>query len=68
MGNLRKVIIIVVLGVFILGAVFSSSLVGCNKKDEAMGANNDGLVSKGDIPVIDASAPMRTKTATFALG
>ena len=68
MGNLRKATTVVILGVFILGAIFSSSLVGCNKEDEAMGAKNDGLVPKGDIPAIDASAPVRTETATFALG
>ena len=68
MGNLRKATTFAVLGVFILGAIFSSSLVGCNKEDEAMGAKNDGLVPKRDIPAIDMSAPMRTETATFALG
>ena len=68
MGNLKKATTVAVLGVFILGAVFSASLVGCNREDEAMGAKNDGLVPKGDIPAIDASAPVRTETATFALG
>jgi len=68
MGNLRKVIIVVVLGVFVLGAVLSSSLVGCKKEDETMGVTNGGLVLKGGILAIDASAPVRTETATFALG
>ena len=68
MGNLRKATAVVVLGMLILGVVFSSSLVGCNKEDEAMGAKNDGLVPKRDIPAIDMSAPLRTETATFALG
>ena len=68
MRNLRKVTIVVVLGVFILGAVLSSGLVGCKKKDETTGVTNGGLVPKGDIPAIDASAPVRTETATFALG
>jgi hypothetical protein len=62
MGNLRKVTIIVVLGAFILGAVLSSSLAGCGKEDETMGVRKEG------IPAIDASAPLRTETATFALG
>ena len=68
MGNLKKTTVITVLGVFILGAVFSASLVGCNKEYEAMGTKNDGLVPKGDIPAIDVSTPVRTETATFALG
>ena len=68
MGNLRKVTIVAVLGVFILGAVFSSSLIGCKKEDETMGVTNGGLVLRGGIPAIDASAPLRTETATFALG
>jgi len=68
MGNLRKVTIVAVLGVFILGAVFSSSLTGCKKEDETMGAKNSELVPKSGIPAIDSSAPVRTETATFALG
>ena len=68
MGNLRKVTIIAILGMFILGVVFSSSFVGCKKEDETMGVTNGGLVPKGGIPAIDASAPVRTETATFALG
>jgi hypothetical protein len=68
MGNLRKVTIIVVLGVFILGAVLSSSLVGCKKEENTMGVKNGGLVPEGGIPTIDASAPVSTETATFALG
>ena len=47
MGNLRKVTIVVVLGVFILGAVSSSSLAGCKKEDETMGVTNGGLVLNG---------------------
>ena len=68
MGNLKKATIVAVLGVFILGAVFSSSFVGCKKEGETMGPTNGGLVPKGDIPAIDVSAPMRTETASFALG
>jgi hypothetical protein len=68
MGNPKKATIVVVLGVLILGAVFISSLVGCNKEDETMGVTNDGLVPNEGIPAIDASAPVKTETATFALG
>ena len=68
MGNLRIVALVVVLGVFILGAVFSSSLVGCKKGDDIMGVTNGGVASDKGIPTIDASAPEKTETATFALG
>jgi hypothetical protein len=68
MVKLGKVTIAVVLSIFILGVVLSSSLVGCNKEDEIMGVINDGPVLKGDIPAIDAAAPMKIETATFALG
>ena len=68
MGNLRKVTILSVLGVFIIGAVFSSSLVGCKKEDKTMDSAHDGLISNNVIPAIDGQAPNRTETATFALG
>ena len=68
MGNLRKVTMIAVLGMFILGVVFSSSLAGCKKEDKTMGLTDDGRVSDIAIPAIDAAAPMTTETATFALG
>ena len=68
MGNLRKVAILSVLCMFIIGAVFSSSLVGCKKEDKTMGPANDGLIPETVIPAIDARAPNRTETATFALG
>ena len=68
MGNLSKVIAIAVLGALILGAVFSSSLVGCKRESETMDVINNKPVPKGGIPAIDASAPVRAETATFALG
>ena len=68
MGNLRKVTIVVVLGMFILGVVFSSSLLGCKKGDDIMGVTNGGVASDKGIPAIDASAPENIETATFALG
>jgi len=68
MGNLRKVITISVLSTLILGVVLSSSLVGCNKEDKTMSPANDGRIPSTVIPAIDAQAPDRTETATFALG
>jgi hypothetical protein len=68
MGNLRKVTVVLVLGVLILGTALSSSLVGCNEEGETMGMRDNGLVAVGGIPALDASAPVKTETATFALG
>lgn len=68
MVNLRKVTVVIILGVLILGTFLSSSLVGCNEGDETVRERDDGLVAGGGIPAIDASASVRTETATFALG
>lgn len=68
MGNLRKVTIIAVLGIFILGVVFSSGLLGCKKEDKIMDVTNDGDITNTVIPALDRQAPNRTETATFALG
>ena len=68
MRNVRKGIIVAVLGALILGTIFSSSLAGCKKEDKTMGLTDDGRVSDITIPAIDAAAPMTTETATFALG
>ena len=68
MWNLRKVITLAVLGVLILGAIFVSSLVGCKKEDKEVDPTNDGRVSDITIPAIDDAGPMRTESATFALG
>ena len=68
MRNLRSVTIVAVLGMLIIGAVFSSSLAGCKKEVKTTGLTDDGRVSDIAIPAIDAAAPMTTETATFALG
>ena len=60
--------IFAILGALILGAVLSSSLAACNKEDETMGVTKDEPVTKQGIPAIDASVPVITETATFALG
>ena len=68
MQNLSKVTIVAVLGMLILGAVFSSSLAGCKKEDKTMDLTDNGRVSDITIPAIDTAETMRTETATFALG
>ena len=68
MLNLRKVTIVTALGVLIFGSFWGTSLIGSMKEDDKMGVANDRLVPSMGIPPIDASAPKRTETATFALG
>ena len=68
MSNSRKLILTVALGALIVGAVWSTSLAGCNEEDRTMGITNDEPVPNGRIPALDAAAPTRTETATFALG
>ena len=68
MLNLRKVTTVAALGVLISGAVWGTSLIRSVMKDEKMGVASDGLVPIGNIPAMDASAPKKTETATFALG
>ena len=68
MRNLRKVITIMVLGALIPATVLSSSLASYKKQDWKMDVTKDGLVPNVGIPAIDASLPLRTETATFALG
>jgi hypothetical protein len=68
MGNLRKVTIISVLSMLILGVVFSLSLAGCKEEDKRMDSVNDELITSTVIPAIDTRVPDRTETATFALG
>ena len=59
---------VVALGALIFGSLWGTSLFGSMKGDDTMGVTNGGLVPGGGIPPIDASAPERTETATFALG
>ena len=68
MGNLREVITVVVLGALILGVILGAGCTGLMKEDETPVATNDGLVPEGGIPAIDTVVPVRTETATFALG
>jgi len=69
MWNLRIVTIVAVLVLLTIGAVFNLSLTGCNTEDNQVDPmNNDTRVSETTIPAIDATVPMETETATFALG
>lgn len=67
-GNLWKLGALVLLGTLILGAVFGLSFVGCDKENDKMDTTKDGFAPNLEIPAIDASVPVITETATFALG
>jgi hypothetical protein len=70
----------VITGLGLLCLVFSPLLQGCKrfgsetgdvrgeKRGISMELNIDTPMPKGVIPPIDAAAPTRTETATFALG
>ena len=68
MGNVSRVAIVALMGVFILVAVFNSNLGECKKGDKTMAVINDGRIPQVVIPAIDSSVPVVTETATFALG
>jgi hypothetical protein len=68
MWKLKTITIIAVLGVLTIGAAFSLSLTGCNREDNQVNPKNDTRLSEAAIPAIDAAAPIKTETATFALG
>ena len=56
-----------ILIVGLMGLVLGLSLFNA-KKGRNMNLGETELTKEGRIPVIDASAPAETKTATFAMG
>ena len=68
MWNPRVITVVAVLGLLILGAILSLGLTGCKKEDKGVKPTNNGQVAEVTIPAIDAAVPMRTESATFALG
>jgi hypothetical protein len=69
MWSLKNLTMLAVLGVLAIGTVFGLSLTGCNMEDNQVDpTNNDTRVSEATIPAIDATVPIETETATFALG
>ena len=69
MWSLKNLTMLAVLGVLAVGTVFSLSFTGCNTEDNQVDPmNNDTRVSEATIPAIDATVPIGTETATFALG
>ena len=66
--NLTKTNLVVLLSLFILGIILSLSPIGCNKEAITVTIKDSGSLPIEGIPEIDASAPIVTETATFALG
>ena len=68
MGSMRKLTAVVIMVVLIASAVLGARLIAPVEEDRAMDLTNGSIVSSMTIPRIDASAPQKTETATFALG
>ena len=66
-SNKRTIITGVLIAVLVV--IIAGSIVNIvNMDGEAMGTHEDVLAAGAAIPLIDASAPANTETATFALG
>jgi hypothetical protein len=59
---------IVVVGTCVVGLVLGAIYLGSTKGRKTMTLAMTSPVHKGAVPPIDASAPTKTETATFALG
>jgi hypothetical protein len=59
---------IVVVGVCFVGLVLGAIYLGSTKERKAMTPPKTNPVPNATLPPIDASAPPKTETATFALG
>ena len=59
---------LVLLGAILIGAILAGILTGCARDNTMVDSAKDGVVPDASIPPIDASAPAKTETATFALG
>jgi hypothetical protein len=59
---------IMIVGACFVGLVWGAIVLASIRERETMALTKTELVSKVAIPPIDASAPTKTETATFALG
>jgi hypothetical protein len=63
----NKVIGIILLGIMIT-VIFAGANSGCGKENSVMNSENNISTTSRAIPPIDTAAPVKTETATFALG
>jgi hypothetical protein len=64
---LYKAIRTIVLAAILTASMFGVA-AGCNQKDKTDNGENDMTTTTPRIPQIDAMLPVKTETATFALG
>jgi hypothetical protein len=58
----------IILMVMIITAIITAAGFGCNKSDKGMNGADNMTTAIPKIPPIDKVAPVKTETATFALG
>jgi hypothetical protein len=63
----NKAIGIILLGIM-LTVIFAGANSGCGKENGVMNSENNISITTPTIPPIDTAAPVKTETATFALG
>ena len=59
---------LVLLGAILIGVILAGILPGCAKENTMVNFAEDDVIPNPSIPPIDAAAPVKTETATFALG
>jgi hypothetical protein len=52
----------------LLAALAAGVIPGCSREDQALDKSNNIRATAKMIPPIDAAAPLKIETATFALG
>ena len=66
---MNKLTIIAIFSIIIAGLIWGAASLGAPQEKQNMETTNKASTdTNATIPPIDASAPARTETATFALG
>jgi peptide-methionine (S)-S-oxide reductase len=68
MTGLNKTTIPLLPGAILIAVVLAGILVGCLREGSMVDFPKNGVIPGDSIPLIDASTPAQTETATFALG
>jgi len=58
----------VLLGIGLLALAIGAVVIGSRKEDKEMLVERQEMVGEVAIPPLDAAAPVKTETATFAMG